>query len=182
MKKLIFALVAVVMGITANAQGWWVNGEISGFYKHQQKQKTAEMTIAPEVGYNFGNWDVAAQFGYTFNDQNFGPNGNMTGHSFKFNPFVRYTFGYVGNVGFYTDLVGKVQTGKFFDNDLADNHFFDGTMWGAGLRPGIKYIVNDNIYFNAALGFIGYKQIHDYKFVGASFDASNLAIGVTYTF
>ncbi len=183
MKKLLFALVAVVMGLSASAQSWWIDGQLSANQTKHGDVKSVSVAVLPEVGYSINEkWDVAAQFGLAYAHQKAGDEGSIHGASLKFNPFVRYTFVNIGRVGFYADLAGQFQTGKFFDEDVAGDEIINGTLWGIGIKPGVKYAVNDHVVFSAALGFLGYKRCHDYQFAGMSFNTGNMSIGVTYVF
>lgn len=182
MKKLLIALAAVVMSLSASAQAWWVDGQLSANQNKHGDYKNISVAVLPEVGYNFGDWDIAAQIGLAYAHQKDGDGPSIHGASFKFNPFVRYTFVNIGKVGFYVDLAGQFQTGKFFDEDVAGDEIINGTLWGIGLKPGVKYSINDHVIFSAALGFAGYKRCHDYEFTGLSFNTANMSLGVTYVF
>ena len=182
MKKLLIALAAVVMSLSASAQSWWVDGQLSANQNKHGDFKNISVSVLPEVGYNVGRWDIAAQFGLAYAHQKDGDGASIHGASLKFNPFVRYTFVNIGKIGFYVDLAGQFQTGKFFDEDVSGEEIINGTLWGIGLKPGVKYAINDHVVFSAALGFLGYKRCHDYEFAGLSFNTGNMSLGVTYVF
>lgn len=183
MRKLFIALAAAAVSLSACAQSWWVDGQLSANHSKHGDLKNTSVAFLPEVGYNLGDWDFAAQIGMAYSRQKDDAIGHsIHGASFKFNPFVRYTFAWIGQVGFYADLAGQFQTGKFFDADVAGDQIIDGTLWGVGLKPGVKLLLNDSLSVNAALGFIGYKHCKDYSFTGLSFDSSNLSLGLTYSF
>ena len=63
MKKLLIALAAVVMSLSASAQSWWVDGQLSANQNKHGDFKNISVSVLPEVGYNVGRWDIAAQFG-----------------------------------------------------------------------------------------------------------------------
>lgn len=183
MRKLLIALAAVMVSLSASAQSWWIDGQISANQSKHGDLKNTNVAVLPEVGYNLGDWDVAAQIGLAYSRQKDAAwDSSIHGASFKFNPFVRYTFAYIDKVGFYADLTGQFQTGKFFDEDVAGDQIINGTLWGVGIKPGVKILLNDHLSMTAALGFIGYKRCHDYEFVGLSFDTGNMSLGLNYTF
>jgi hypothetical protein len=182
MKKLLFALTAVVMALSASAQSWWLDGQLSANRNKHGDFKNYSVSVLPEVGYNVGKWDFAAQFGLAYAYQRDGKSSSIHGASLKVNPFVRYTYANVGKIGFYIDLAAMVQTGKFFDEDVSAEDIINGTLWGIGFKPGVKYNVNNHVVFSAALGFLGYKRCHQYEFAGMSFNTGNMDIGITYVF
>lgn len=183
MKKLFIALAAAALTLPACAQSWWVDGEVSANLSKHGDLRNTSVAVLPEIGYNLGDWDFAAQLGLAYSRQkDTAWDTSVHGASFKFNPFARYTFAWIGNVGFFADLAGQFQTGKFFDPDVAGDEIINGTLWGVGIKPGVKFVVNERLSVNAALGFFGYKRCHDYEFAGLSLNTSNMALGLTYAF
>ena len=116
----------------------------------------------------------------------------MNTNEWSISPYARYTFYKTGAVGFFVDGVFEVgSTNRWLNEDFTNNGpqtkcADNGTMWGIGLRPGVKFAASEKVTFVATCGFLGYRhykqgdeKVNDF---GLGVDGNALKFGVYYTF
>ncbi|MBO5185524.1 MAG: outer membrane beta-barrel protein [Prevotella sp.] len=182
MKKLFLMAAFVVASVAASAQVY-VGGSLG--FESSKEYKDAEtltsFSIIPEVGYNLSdNLAVGIQLGYASQDIMLaGEDEDVKGtaSAFSIAPYARYTFAKSGAASFFVD------GGIIFTSYGSDA---DGSNFGVGLRPGIKFAVSDKVDVVAKTGFLGYSKDNDdlgggSKF-GLSIDNTDLSLGVFFNF
>lgn len=126
MKKLMIALLLIVMGISAKAQfyaGGTLGVDVINLHGDASSTQTA-VAVAPEAGYCFNStWAVGAQlgFGVVSND------GSLT--TIKVLPYVRATFARAGIVDFFGEL------GLGYAHQSSGGYGVSG--FASALRPGM---------------------------------------------
>lgn len=188
MKKMILTALVAVASLSANAQVW-VGGSLGFNYNKlsvgNADLKTTTFSIAPEVGYTLGdNLDIAIALSDSYASQKDGDSMN----EFTINPYVRYTFFQTGKVGFFVDggfSVGSTD-GIVDDNGIIQELDKNATVWGVGIRPGVKFAASDKVTFVASLGGLGWRQVKSGNIKNQDFgfnvDGNALKFGVYYTF
>lgn len=191
MKKIVLMAAFMVASLAASAQVY-VGGSLG--FESQKADKDADasstFSIMPELGYNLSdNLAVGIQLGYTHsNDKGYINDGELSGvkseakiGAFEVAPYARYTFAKTGIASFFVD--GGIKA-TFLSNDA------EGTIFGIGVRPGVKLSASEKVDFIAKLGYIGYQtanedaQGYGYKkeCLGLNIDNTNLEIGVLFNF
>lgn len=176
MKKIILTAIVAVASLGANAQ-IWVGGQLGFNYEKEGDAKTTTFAIAPEVGYTLSDkLDIAI----ALREELTAPDGGDNLNAFSVNPYARYTFYQTGKVGFFVD--GGFSVGVA-DDPASDDNF---TIWGIGIRPGVKFAASDKVTFVASFGGLGYQQTKhgDYKVneCGLNVDGNALMFGLYYSF
>lgn len=173
MKKIILTAIVAIASLTANAQ-IWVGGEV-GFNYHNNDAidvSNTTFTVAPEIGYTLNDkWDLAIRIG----DEYSKPDPGDAANAFFVEPYARYTFYKTGKVGFFIDGGFSIKTGDF-------DGYVDETMFGVGLRPGVKFAASDKVTFVASFGGLGYKKVADDSDFGFNVNGNMLHFGCYYSF
>ncbi len=192
MKKIILAAVVAVSSLSANAQVW-LGGSLGFNYNKAEAKiagvtvdvKTTKFSIAPEIGYTLSDkWDIALALEESYASQKDGESMN----SFSVNPYARWTFAKSGKVSFFLDGGFKVGVQNNFldDNNVIQDVDDDITVWGIGVRPGIKFAASDKVSLVASFGGLGFQQTKwgDFKDsdLGFNVDGNALKFGFYYTF
>lgn len=175
MKKLFLMAAFVVASVAASAQVY-VGGSL-GFEsskEHKDAETLTSFSILPEVGYNLSdNLAVGIQLGYA--SKEFGEDD--TESKFKVAPYARYTFAKSGAASFFVD------GGIIFTSYGSD---YEGSNFGVGLRPGVKFAVSDKVDVVARTGYLGYSKDNEDRGGGSKFglniDNTNLLLGVFFNF
>ena len=131
MKRILLVLL-VVVGFCVNAHAqFFVSGTASVVYRHEN----FGMTLLPGFGYEFNDrWAVGAGLGVVYFDE------DARGLT---NPYVR--FNCWNNERVFIDLKGTTEI-SFAKGD-ADAFI--------GLRPSLRYAVNNHLHLSADLGLLG---------------------------
>ena len=138
MKKVILVIALTLMALTAKAQ-FYVGGSIQFL---GMGNGGAIFGISPEAGYNFNNnMGAGASLGLMF-----GGAGNG-GSALSIDPYFRFFFVEWGTARFFVD--GHIN----FTTSLNQG---GGTSWGAGIRPGVSFQLNDHFSMVTHLARIGY--------------------------
>ncbi|MCX4292641.1 MAG: outer membrane beta-barrel protein [Prevotella sp.] len=176
MKKLFLMAAFVVASVAASAQ-IYVGGSL-GFESSKENKDADALTsfsILPEVGYNLSdNLAVGIQLGYASQEQG----DEYTVSAFSVAPYARYTFAKSGAASFFVDG-GIIFTAYGSDAE--------GSNFGVGLRPGVKFAVSDKVDVVAKTGFLGYSKNSE-KFngggsaFGLSIDNTDLTLGILFNF
>lgn len=187
MKKIILSAIVALASLTANAQVW-VGGQL-GYTFSKVKNfgvdgdlKVNQFSILPEVGYSLNdNWDIAIQIGDEYESQKVGKGKAESFNAFVVAPYARYTFYKTGKVGFFLDGGFSIKTGDFVEDEAV---FEDETMWGIGIRPGVKFAASDKVTFVASFGGLGYRNVGggDISQFGFNVNGNALQFGCYYSF
>ena len=201
MKKIILMAAFAVASVAASAQVY-VGGSLGFESRNAGEGSKASMafSIAPEVGYKLSdNLAVGIQLGYSAtNDKNATevakngvesmegkkPEGGKTYGILNVAPYVRYTFAQTGAASFFVD-------GGVYASFLAGGtDGWKGTIFGVGVRPGVKFAASEKVDVVAKLGYLGWKggnkdaQANGYakSAFGINANNTNLELGILYNF
>ena len=202
MKKIVLMAAFAVASIAASAQVY-VGGSLGFESRNAGEGTKASMafSIAPEVGYKLSdNLAVGIQLGYSASndakaksvvknndvesmDAN-KPEGAKTYGIFNVAPYVRYTFAQTGAASFFVD--GGVYASFLTGGDDT----YKGTVFGVGVRPGVKFAASEKVDVVAKLGYLGWKggnkdaQANGYakSAFGINANNTNLELGILYNF
>ena len=201
MKKIILMAAFAVASVAASAQVY-VGGSLGFESRNAGEGKKASMafSIAPEVGYKLSdNLAVGIQLGYSAtNDEKKEavaksgveemegnkPEGGKTYGIFNVAPYVRYTFAQTGAASFFVD-------GGVYASFLAGGtDGWKGTIFGVGVRPGVKFAASEKVDVVAKLGYIGWKGANKdaqgngfaKSAFGINANNTNLELGILYNF
>ena len=184
MKKIILTALVAVASLSANAQVW-LGGSLGFNYTKQSIKGGSDasmttFTISPEVGYSLSDkWDIALQIGDEYQSVKVGNGKAESMNAFVVAPYARYTFYKTGKVGFFVDGGFSIKTGDFSEEGI---DFEDETMWGIGIRPGVKFAASDKVTFVASFGGLGYRSAGDFSQLGFNVNGNALQFGCYYSF
>ncbi len=184
MKKFILTAIVAIAAMTANAQVW-VGGQFGYQFSKLDNDVTGDVkvnqfAILPEVGYSLNDkWDIALQIGDEYQSVKVGNGKAESMNAFVVAPYARYTFYKTGKVGFFLDGGFSIKTGDFSEEGI---DFEDETMWGIGIRPGVKFAASDKVTFVASFGGLGYKSVGDFSQLGFNVNGNALQFGCYYSF
>ena len=209
MKKIVLMAAFAVASIAASAQVY-VGGSLGFESRNAGEGTKASMafSIAPEVGYKLSdNLAVGIQLGYSATNDGAAvgedgennvesvlknvesmegnkPEGAKTYGIFNVAPYVRYTFAQTGAASFFVD--GGVYASFLTGGDDS----YKGTVFGVGVRPGVKFAASEKVDVVAKLGYLGWKggnkdaQANGYakSAFGINANNTNLELGILYNF
>ena len=103
---------------------------------------------------------------------------------FTIAPYARYTFAKTGIASFFVD--GGVYASFLTGGDDS----YKGTVFGVGVRPGVKFAASEKVDVVAKLGYLGWKggnkdaQANGYakSAFGINANNTNLELGILYNF
>ena len=182
MKKILLAAVVAFSSLAANAQ-IWVGGSLGANFNtpdYDGAETAKTFVISPEVGYSLSDkWDIAV----AINTSLFSCDGVST-TSFTIEPYARYTFAQMDNVSFFVDGgFGFGTTNHGEENGVIVEMEDNVTAFNVGVRPGVKFAVNDNFSLVAKLGWLGYTNVKDnYSEFGFNVNGAALSLGAYWTF
>lgn len=190
MKKLFITLAFVAAAFFAQAQ-LFVGGSL-GFDNakdpfNSMAEKVTTISVLPTVGYMFAdNMGVGADFGMTFEKEEYAAGGEQKTTDFVIAPYFRYVFAEIDNFKFYGDLRLDLKFGKIKADGMDD---VKTSTVGFGVVPGLSYDLTDNISMVATLNVLrlGYTQNKNDDDKESSFgfgvnENTPLNIGFVYTF
>lgn len=162
MRKIILMFICLVAAITANAQGWYLGGEI-GVWRDKGVEST-NFSIVPDFGYSFNDkWSVGAKLG--FNHVSEPKVSTLT-----IDAYARYTYYSKGMVSLYADAGAGIGT-------------IDADGFQAGITPGIALKLNEHFSILATLGYLGYRDEYmEEDGFGFHMKSSDLKFGFYYSF
>lgn len=163
MKKfLALAVIAIAsigaFGASAQDSNIYAGGSIGYWHDSHDSNtgtSTNQLTILPEVGYNFNpKWAVGVQLGYDYT--------HLCGQSistnlFQFNPYLRYTYFRSSNNMVSLFIDGAVGVGAGWTHYGDDDDSKTAVTWNIGFRPGISVNLTENFSLVAHVGMIGYR-------------------------
>ena len=202
MKKLFITIAFVAAAMFAQAQ-FFIGGSLGMDYTKAKLNST-------DVAKVF-SWDVTPSVGFMFNDKmgvgldlgigmitetNLITDDKENITVWAVAPYFRYVFAEVDNFKFYADA--KVALGGGKPRIKVDNSWnatgIKATYFGAGIVPGMAYMLTDNISMNCTLNILslGFKQNkitgdNDFEYQQTEFDfgvndSTPIEIGFFYTF
>lgn len=180
MKKILLAAVVAFSSLAASAQ-IWVGGSLGANFTTPDfdgAETLSEFTISPEVGYTLSDkWDIAVAI-----NTNLASYDGESATSFAIEPYARYTFANMGNVSFFLD--GGFSFGTTEKLDGETGKATEGQdAFTVGIRPGVKFAVNEKLGLVAKLGWIGYENVKDsYSKFGLNVSGAALSFGAYYCF
>lgn len=185
MKRFVLVLATVmVLALTAGAQQAgriWTGGSMGiKTNKISGGGKLINFNIIPELGYNLSErWGIGLKLGYR-HDESYVSQAKVKSDGFTINPFARYSFlnGKIG--GLFVD------TGVGYSYSKEKESGIKRQEWEAGLRPGVRLNVSDNVALTGKFGFLGY-QYEKYggrktNTFGFDFDLTQVQLGVNIVF
>lgn len=191
MKKILTLAVVALAGVLgANAENWYVGGNV-GFWHESgngSEASTNELYIQPEIGYNFNQtWAVGVGIGYDYKHYC----GTKTSDNyFNFNPYARWSYFRTSNnlVQLFVDgTVGIGAGSRDVDVDGYKSH--TAFTWEIGLRPGVAFNLTNKFSVVAHLGFLGYqganntaKAMGHHNMAGLRLSSNDLTLGFYYNF
>jgi hypothetical protein len=184
MKKFLAMAILAIASLGASAEGLYVGGSLG--YWHSGDDNTNHLTILPEIGYNLSsNWAVGTTIGYDYT--HFCGQG-ISGNTFQFNPYARYTYFKSSNnlVNLFVD--GTVGLGLGWAS-YEDEDSKTACTWQIGVAPGIAINLTQKFSLVAHIGFLGYKganhtaeTIGYYNEGGLKLDGNDIKLGFYYNF
>jgi hypothetical protein len=180
MKKVLLAAIVAFSSLAANAQ-IWVGGSLGADFTtpdYDGAETFKTFTISPEVGYTLNeNWDIAIAVNTGIQSYD-----GESATSFAIEPYARYTFANMGNVSFFVD--GGFSFGTTEELDPMTGKASEGQdAFTIGVRPGVKFAVNEKLGLVAKLGWIGYENVKDsYSAFGFNVSGAALSFGAYYNF
>lgn len=198
MKKIFtLAVIAVASVFGANAENWYVGGNL-GFSHSSNEALTVNgntygfeqnrLYIQPEIGYNFNkSWAVGLGIGYEYRHWN---GSKVSLNMFDINPYARWSYFRTEN-----NLVQLFVDGGFgfgagsYDVDVDGYDAHTACIWNIGFRPGVAINLTDKFSVVAHLGFLGYEGANNtakdagYKDRGGlDLSTENLTLGFYFNF
>lgn len=177
MKKLFLSAIVALCSLAANAQVW-LGGAIGFNYVDQDNgNEYSTFTISPQVGYDLNDkWGLGLEIETKIVSVNDGDNTT----TFAISPFVRYTFAKTGIASFFVDGGFFVGTNNAEALGVKGD---DQTMWGIGVRPGVKLTISNKVDFVASLGYLGYSDVENSRNTfGLNVNNNALSFGAVYKF
>lgn len=187
MKKfLTLAVVALASVFGVQAEGLYLGGSLGYMHNSKDHVSTNELTILPEIGYNFNDtWAVGTTVGYDYTHWC----GRKTSlHLFEFNPYARFTYFRTENnlVQLFIDGGAGIGLGTY-DNDGDDSD--TAVTWNIGFRPGVAFNFTSRFSVVAHVGFLGYEGANNAAYNGGKarrgglmLDGNDLTLGFYYNF
>lgn len=149
MKKVLFTLMAIALGVCAHAQAY-VGGTLGLDVIRMHEDGEGSLTqktfaISPDFGYKLNqNWAIGATLSYAFSKA-----GDADVDQFCVMPYVRATFARAGIVDFF----GELAVG--YAHQSSGDEGVSGTV--SALRPGMAINFNDNFALLARTNLLRYE-------------------------
>lgn len=182
MKKTIIIACLCMLANVANAQ-FWVGGQFHSSkgkseYLDGNKVKTRTFKLLPEVGYSLNDdWDIAVRIGIDYSKAKFSSDPKKAASAIVFEPYARYKLCEISNFDLFIDGGVGIENGDFFYNG---QYYKSETLFGIGIRPGLRYKATDKLTLTATFGGLGYRHINKNDDFGFNFNGNSLTIGCYY--
>lgn len=151
MKKIIVAVAALLLALSANAQ-MYVGGSVS--MNSDGDNECTSFELLPEIGYRLNDkWTVGGVLGFAYLKDN---GDNMKQSIFEIAPYARYSVLSMGPVNFFVD--GGVGFAFAKAESTVVSASEDYTLFEIGFKPGLAIPVSDNLSFVGHVGFLGYRD------------------------
>lgn len=150
MKKIIVAIAALMLALSANAQ-MYVGGSVS-MNSDGDNEKTS-FELLPEIGYRLNDkWTVGGVLGFTYCKDN---GENIKYSIFEIAPYARYSVLSMGPVNFFVDGGVGFSFAKAKSTLATVSEY---SLFEIGFKPGLAIPVSDNLSFVGHVGFLGYRD------------------------
>lgn len=188
MKKFFtLATVALASVFGAQAGDGYIGGSLGFVHEETTERQTNQLTILPELGYNFNSqWAIGTTIGYQYTHL---CGRDTDAHIFKFNPYARFTYFRTGNnlVQLFVDGGAGIGIGSV---SVGDNDSDTAVTWNVGFRPGVAFNLTEKFSIVAHVGFLGYQGANNTAFNtglyprkgGFSVDTNDLTLGFYFNF
>lgn len=174
-------LVAAVMAVSVNAQGYFGGSIGVASVKNGSADAETVYKFVPEIGYNLNSeWAIGVALGYQKGacDLVYSSYGqDVDTEVLGISPYVRYT------------ALNTKYVNLFLDGGVGFENYKDlGNNFNIGLRPGVAVNFNDKISFVAHLGFVGFSSFSpkgdgdSSNMVGVDLNGNNVLFGVYFNF
>lgn len=186
MKKIFAMAVLALSALCAQAGDFYVGGQAGFWHESDNESSTNQLSILPEVGYNFSeNWAVGSTLGYEYTHL---CGTGVSSHIFAFRPYLRWTYLRANKVSLFLDGTAGIGAGwTHYGHGIDDSK--TAVTWNVGIRPGVALSLTDHFSLVAHVGMLGYEGTNDaakaagYKDQGGLLlNGNNLSFGFYYTF
>lgn len=161
MKKFLMIAVMAVAAISANAQKFYVGGQVE---VNAVVDGETTFAILPEIGYNISDkWAIGTEIGYEKKSDLL--------KGFSLNPYARYTFAKCGSVNFFADG----QLGVFIPSE-------GDTAVGLGIEPGIAINVCKSMFLVAKTNLLSWSHRGDTNVISFLGKTTELSFGAYFKF
>ena len=173
MKKTIIIAIIALLGLSREASAQlYIGGSLTA-HAGFNNSRSISVSIAPDIGYGFGNWNVGTMLNaYTYHDQ------EEPGSSLRISvtPYAEYYFFSAGPVS----LFAEAGIGFLFTNDLVDETPKGQLFVNPYLAPGIEISLTDHFSVMCHLGRLEWNsEIND---ISLTMSGESLALGLYYSF
>ena len=173
MKKTIIIAIIALLGLSREASAQlYIGGSLTAHASFNNSRSIA-VSVAPDIGYGFGNWNVGTMFNaYTYHDQ------EEPGTSLRLSvtPYAEYYFFSAGPVS----LFAEAGIGLLFTNDISDEAPHGQFFYNPYLAPGIEISLTDHFSVMCHLGRLEWNsEIND---ISLTMSGESLALGLYYSF
>ena len=173
MKKTIIIAIIALLGISREASAQlYIGGSLTAHASFNNSRSVA-LSIAPDIGYGFGNWNVGTMLNaYTYRDQE----NPGTSLRLSVTPYAEYYFFSAGPVS----LFAEAGLGLLFTNDFSDEAPHGQFFVNPYLAPGIEISLTDHFSVMCHLGRLEWNsEIND---VNLTMSGESLSLGLYYSF
>ena len=173
MKKTIIIAIIALLGFSREASAQlYIGGSLTA-HAGFNNSRSISVSIAPDIGYGFGNWNVGTVFNaYAFNSE------DEPGTSLRLSvtPYAEYYFFSAGPVS----LFAEAGIGLLFTNDISDEAPHGQLFVNPYLAPGIEISLTDHFSVMCHLGRLEWNsEIND---ISLTMSGESLALGLYYSF
>ncbi len=173
MKKTLILIVIALLGFCREASAQlYIGGSLTAHASFNNNRSTA-LSIAPDIGYGFGNWNVGTMLNaYTYHDQE----NPGTSLRLSVTPYAEYYFFSAGPVS----LFAEAGIGLLFTNDIVDEAPNGQFFVNPYLAPGIEISLTDHFSVMCHLGRLEWNsEIND---INLTMSGESLSLGLYYSF
>lgn len=173
MKKTIIIAIIALLGLSREASAQlYIGGSLTAHASFNNSRSVA-LSIAPDIGYGFGNWNVGTMLNaYTYRDQE----NPGTSLRLSVTPYAEYYFFSAGPVS----LFAEAGLGLLFTNDISDEAPHGQFFVNPYLAPGIEISLTDHFSVMCHLGRLEWNsEIND---VNLTMSGESLSLGLYYSF
>lgn len=173
MKKTLILIVIALLGFCREASAqFYIGGSLTAHTSFNNSRSTA-LSIAPDIGYGFGNWNVGTMLNaYTFHSE------DEPGTTLRLSvtPYAEYYFFSAGPVS----LFAEAGIGLLFTNDISDEAPHGQFFVNPYLAPGIEISLTDHFSVMCHLGRLEWSsELND---LNLTMSGEALALGLYYNF
>ena len=173
MKKTILIVIIALLGLSQQAKAQLYVGGSLGFNAGFNDERFSSVSISPDIGYGYGNWNFGAVLNInTFSNNNDG----LASLRLGITPYVEYYFFSAGPVSLFAEAgIGLIHA-MYFTADDPKNQF----LFNPYLAPGIEVSLTDHFSVMCHLGRFEWDS--ETSNLGFSMSGESLALGLYYSF